>query len=152
MVDASVVGLTLPSTHARVEHERLERFLDALGETNPIYRDRAAAEAAGFSDRPIPPTYLFCLPMLESENPFAILQKLEVDLARVLHGEQSFAYRAPVHVGDALSFTPTIVAVREKKGGALTMIDVATRVVNGRGEEVADLVHVIVVRNDAGQS
>ncbi len=152
MVDPSLVGRALPPTHVRVEHERLERFLDALGETNPIYRDRAAAEAADFADRPIPPTYLFCLPMLESENPFAILETLEVDLARVLHGEQHFVYRAPVYVGDALTYTPTLADVREKKGGALTLIDVATRVVNGRGEKVADLVHVIVVRNDGGAS
>ena len=150
MVDPSLIGRALPATHAHVDSERLELFLDALGETNPIYRDRAAAEAAGFAGRPIPPTWLFCLPMLGSERPFAILDVLEVDIARVLHGEQRFVFHAPVLVGDDLTFLPTIAAVREKKGGALTLIDVATRVVNGEGRAVADLVHVIAVVNDRG--
>ncbi len=150
MVDPSLVGRALPATHARVDPGRLELFLDALGETNPIYRDRAAAETAGYSGRPIPPTWLFCLPMLGSDRPFAILDILQVDIARVLHGEQRFAYHAPVFIGDDLTYRPTIAAVREKKGGALTLIDVETRVVNGRGHAVADLVHVIAVVNDRG--
>jgi acyl dehydratase len=150
MVDPSLIGRALPPTHAHVDPERFERFLDALGETNPIYRDGAAAEAAGFSGRPIPPTYLFCLPMLGSETPFAILDVLEVDIARVLHGEQRFVYHAPVFVGDDLTYMPTISDVRDKKGGELTLIDVATRVVNGEGHAVADLVHVIVVLNGGG--
>ena len=67
--------------------------------------------------------------------------------ARVLHGEQTFVYRAPVYVGDELTFDSSVTGVREKKGGALTMIDVTTRVVNQRGEPVADCTRVVVVRN-----
>ncbi len=147
MVDAASIGLTLPPSRARVEPGRLEFFLDTLGETNPIYRDADAARAAGFADRPVPPTYLFCLAMIDSEKPFAILEALKIDIARVLHGEQKFVYRAPVYVDDALTFVSSVTNVQQRKGGALTMIDVTTRVTNQRGEPVADWIHVVVVRN-----
>jgi acyl dehydratase len=147
MVDASIIGLTLPATRARVEPGRLRFFLDTLGETNPVYRDDAAAKAAGFADRPIPPTYLFCLEMIDSKDPFALLKALKVDIGRLLHGEQKFVYRAPIHVDDELTCQSSVTDVQQKKGGALTLVDVTTRVTNQRGEPVADCVSVVVVRN-----
>lgn len=147
MVDASAIGTTSAPTHASVEPGRLKFFLDTLGETNPIYRDDDAAQAAGFSGRPIPPTYLFCLEMLDHEAPFAALDALGIDLARILHGEQTFHYRAPVTIGDRLTFVSSVTDVRQKKGGALSLVDVTTRVTNQRGEPVADCVRVVVVRN-----
>ena len=96
---------------------------------------------------PIPPTYLFCLEMIDHEHPYALLEALSIDIARILHGEQKFVYRAPVYVGDSLTFVSSIADVQQKKGGALTMIDMTTRVANQRGETVADCVRVVVVRN-----
>jgi acyl dehydratase len=147
MVDASAIGMTFEPTHARVEPGRLRFFLDTLGETNPVYRDREAAKQAGFAERPVPPTYLICLELMDSEKPFEILEALKIDISRVLHGEQRFSYRAPVCVGDELTFRSSITDVQQKKGGALTIVDVTTHVVNRRGETVADCVRVLVVRN-----
>jgi acyl dehydratase len=147
MVDASAIGMTLPPTHARVEAGRLKYFLDTLGDTNPVYRDASAAKAVGFADRPIPPTYLFCLEMLDNDDRFALLDTLKVDIARVLHGEQTFVYHAPAYIGDELTFRSSVTGVQQKKGGALTMIDVTTQVTNQRGEPVADCIRVVVVRN-----
>ena len=149
MVDQSAIGMTLTPAHARVERGRLRFFLDVLGERNPVYRDSAAAKAAGFSERPIPPTYLFCLEMMDGEKPFEMLEALKIDISRILHGEQKFNYCAPVHVGDQLTFETSLTGVQHKKGGALTMIEVTTRVANQHGEPVADCVRVVVVRNEA---
>ncbi|MGO9421018.1 MaoC family dehydratase N-terminal domain-containing protein [Roseiarcus sp.] len=147
MVDASAIGMRFRPTHARVEPGRFRFFLETLGETNPVYRDAEAAKAAGFAGQPIPPTYLFCLEMIDNDERFAILEALKVDIARILHGEQKFVYRAQVYVDDELTFASSVTAVQQKKGGALTMIDVTTRVTNQRGEPVADCVRVVVVRN-----
>jgi acyl dehydratase len=147
VVDGSAVGMTLAPVHARVEPGRLRFFLDTLGETNAVYRDSGAAKAAGFADRPIPPTYLFCLELMDNEKPYEMLDALKIDISRILHGEQKFVYRAPVHVGDELTFRSSVTSVQQKKGGALTMIDITTEVANQRGEPVADCVRVVVVRN-----
>ena len=146
VVDASAVGMTFAPVRARVEPGRLRFFLDTLGETNPVYRG-SGAEASGPADRPIPPTYLFCLEMMDSEKPFEMLNALKIDISRILHGEQKFVYRAPVHVGDELTFRSSVTGVQDKKGGALTMIDITTEVSNQRGEPVAECVRVVVVRN-----
>ena len=147
MVDQSAVGMTFTPVQATVEPGRLRYFFETLGETNPVYRDAGAAAAAGYAATPIPPTYLFCLEMMDSEKPFEFLETLKIDLGRVLHGEQRFVYHAPVVVGDTLTFQSRVTGVAEKKGGALTIIDVETQVHNQHGQHVADTIRSIVVRN-----
>ncbi|MGY3590180.1 hydroxyacyl-ACP dehydratase HTD2-like protein with hotdog domain [Bradyrhizobium sp. USDA 4341] len=139
MVDQSAVGRTFTPVTARVEPGRLRFFLDTLGETSAVYRDGAAA--------PVPPTYLFCLEMMDAPDAFEFLTALGIDLARVLHGEQRFDYHAPVVIGDTLTFRPRVTSVTEKKGGAMTLIVVETAVTNQAGVHVADTSRTIVVRN-----
>jgi len=95
----------------------------------------------------VPPTYLFCLEMLDNQNPFGFLAELGIDLARVLHGEQRFAYHAPVLVGDTLTFCSQVTSVADKKGGAMTMVVVETEITNQHGVHVAGTARTIVVRN-----
>jgi acyl dehydratase len=147
MVDQSAVGRSFTPVTAHVEPGRLRYFFNTLGERNPIYRDAAVARTNGYSAVPAPPTYLFCLEMMDSDNPFEFLTELKLDLARVLHGEQSFVYRAPVVVGDTLTFSSRIASVTDKKGGAMTLIVVETAVTNQDGIHVADVSRTIVVRN-----
>lgn len=125
MVDQSAVGRSFTPVTAHVEPGRLRYFFNTLGERNPIYRDAAVARTNGFSAVPAPPTYLFCLEMMDSDNPFEFLTALKIDLARVLHGEQSFLYHALVVVGDTLE----------------------TAVTNQDGIHVSDVSRTIVVRN-----
>ena len=147
MVDQSAVGRSFTPVTAHVEPGRLRYFFNALGERNPIYRDAAVARTNGYSAVPAPPTYLFCLEMMDSDNPFEFLTELKIDLARVLHGEQSFVYRAPVVVGDTLTLSSRVASVTDKKGGAMTLIVVETAVTNQDGIHVADVSRTIVVRN-----
>lgn len=147
MIDQSLIGRTQPPTRATIEPGRLRFFLDAIGETGAIYRDREAARAAGFRDIPVPPTYLFCLRMMDDPRPMALFDELGIDIGRLLHGEQGFVYHQPAYVGDTLTFSNRIVNVAEKKGGAFTIIVHQTRVENAAGVHVADLTGTTVVRN-----
>lgn len=149
MVDQSAVGRNFTPVTATVEPGRLRHFLNTLGERNPVYRDIKEAHAEGYASAPVPPTYLFCLEMMDAERPFEFLTELNIDLARVLHGEQRFTYHAPVVVGDTLTFQSRVTDVADKKGGAMTMIVVETRVINQHGAHVADTARTIVVRNRA---
>jgi len=147
MVDQSAVGRTFAPVTAHVEPSRLRYFFDTLGERNPVYRDIEAARAEGYSSISAPPTYLFCLEMMDAERPFEFLDELDIDLGRVLHGEQSFIYHAPVVVGDTLTFKSRVTDVADKKGGAMTLVVVTTEVTRQDGAHVADLKRTIVVRN-----
>ena len=147
MVDQSAVGRTFTPVTACVEPGRLRFFLDTLGESNPLYCSAEAARGAGYPGVAIPPTYLFCLEMMDATEPFEFLRALDIDLARVLHGEQRFDYYAPVVIGDVLTFKSRVASVADKKGGAMTLIIVVTEIINQDGVHVADTSRTVVVRN-----
>jgi hypothetical protein len=129
---------------ATVEAGRLRFFNKAIGETNP------AVTGPDSSGRvPVPPTYLFCLEMLDAENPFAFVDELGVPITGILHGEQAFAYHAPVRVGDVLRFEGRLADVFHKKGGELTFLVQQVSVTNNDGVQVAEIMRTIVLRKEA---
>lgn len=146
MIDKSHIGRLLPAHSVEVEKGRLRFFAKAIGETNPVYTDEAAAQAAGYRSLPVPPTFLFSLE-IERPDPFAWFSDLGLDLGKILHGEQSFSYHATACAGDVLSFTSRIADIFEKKGGALEFLVKETRVTSQDGVLVAELKSVIVQRN-----
>jgi acyl dehydratase len=146
MLDRQYIGHTMPKFSATVEKGRLRFFAKAIGETDPVYTDEAAAQAAGHPGLPVPPTFLFCLEM-ESPDPAAIRNLLGLDYRRLLHGEQGFTYHRMAYAGDVLSFEQRIEDIYDKKGGALDFVLRKTRVTNQHGEHVADLRTVTVQRN-----
>lgn len=139
MVDRSAIGRSLAPVTARVEPGRLRFFLNTLGETNPQLRGAGAS---------VPPTYLFCLEMLDASDPLGFLTELDIDVARLLHGEQGFTYHASVSEGDVLTFRPRVASVADKKNGLMTLVVTETAVTNQQGVHVADLSRTLVVRNE----
>lgn len=105
--------LELPSFDVHVERGRLRAFAAAVGETDPVYTDVEAARGAGHPDLPVPPTYLFSLE-LEASSPLGYLDKIGSDLRGVLHGEETFTYRCPVHAGDTITVRPRIAEAYAK--------------------------------------
>ena len=146
MIDRRFIGHRLEPFTVSVEANHLRFFAQAIGETNPVYRDVDTAREAGHPDLPVPPTFLFCLEM-ESPDPAAMRTRLGIDIARVLHGEQRFTYHRMAHAGDTLRFEQRIADIYDKKGGALEFVVRETAVSNQRGEPVADLTCMAVVRN-----
>lgn len=145
MADKSLIGRSLGTTTAEVEKGRLRFFAKAIGETNPIYTDEAAARAAGHRALPVPPTFLICLES-EGRDLFEMMKILNFDLARILHAEQEFIYHQPAYAGDTLTFETKVADVYEKKGGALQFVVNSTRVTNQHGEHVADVRASLVQR------
>ena len=85
-----------------------------------------------------------------SNDPAAIRDLLGMDYRSLLHGEQAFTYHRMAFAGDRLTFEQRIEDIYEKKGGLLEFVVRQTRVTNQRGELVAELRGVTVVRNRAG--
>ncbi len=145
MLDKTQIGLKLPSFKAHAEPSQLRFFAKAIGETNPIYFDEAAARDAGHPALPLPPTFLFSL---ELEQPSSDWRRaIGIAEGRTLHGEQHFVYHRMAYAGEVFTFEPRITDIFDKKNGALEFIVRETRVTNPRGEHVADLRTVIVQRN-----
>lgn len=146
MIDRKFIGHQLPPSVLMVDRTRLQFFAKAIGETDPIYSDLAAAKAAGYPDLPAPPTFLFAAE-LDSGTTERLLDELGIPLTKLLHGEQSFRYRAPVCAGDTVTVQSSITDIYDKKGGKLEFAVKDSRVSNQRGELVAELRTVLVVRH-----
>ena len=145
MIDKQHIGKKLPGFRVTPEAGQLRFFAKAIGETDPVYFDLAAARDAGHPNLPLPPTFLFSL---EFEQPStAWRQELGIDPSRILHGEQQFSYHRMAYAGEQLQYESRIADIYDKKNGALEFIVRETRVTNQAGEHVADLRSIIVQRN-----
>lgn len=146
MIDKKWIGVDLGHSALAIERGRLKFFATAIGETDPVYTDVAAARDAGYADLPAPPTFLFAAE-LDSGALFTLLDRLGVPLGKVLHGEQRFEYLAPVVAGDTVTVSSRIADLYDKKNGALEFIEIESRAVNQHGTPVARLRSVTVVRH-----
>jgi acyl dehydratase len=146
MIDTQHIGLRLPSATFEIEKGRLRFFARAIGETRPEYHDEAAAKAAGYRSLPAPPTFLMSAD-LDAGTTTTLLDTLGVPIERILHGEQSFTYHAPVCAGDVLSVESWISDIYSKKGGALEFIVKDSTIRDEQGNTVVEARSVLVVRN-----
>ena len=145
MIDKKFIGKAIPEFRTVAEAGQLRFFAKATGETNPIYFDESAARDAGHPNLPLPPTFLFSLELHQPDTRWR--DEIGIQVARILHGEQSFSYHRLAYAGDVLRFETRIADIYDKKGGALDFVVRETRVTNQHGEHVADLRSVLVQRN-----
>ena len=145
-LDRTLIGTELEPIVAEVEKGEIRQFANAIGATDPIHTDLAAAQAAGYPSLVAPPTLVFCLAQRNSE-PTDNLVRLGFDVAKLLHGEQHFEYFHPVCAGDTVTLTTRIEDIYEKKGGLLEFMVQKTDALNRDGILCATMTAVIVQRH-----
>jgi acyl dehydratase len=144
---------TRPGTDPRIGHraepwsyeigaEKVREYAAAVGETSPIYFDRAAARAAGFADIPAPP--MFAVVYCRWMAPLIHDEALGVDYDRMLHGAQEFTWSRVACVGDVITTTAEVVDVYAK--GALTFFEFESVSTDARGGEVVRGIWTMIVR------
>ena len=146
MIDRSHIGRRLPPATLEIERGRLKFFAKAIGETDPVYTDAAAARDAGYRDLPAPPTFLFAAE-LDSGAAFRLIEDLQIPIAKLLHGEQSFSYQRPACVGDTVTVRSKVSDIYDKKNGELEFVVKTSRATNQRDELVAEMRSVLVCRH-----
>ena len=99
-IDQSLVGRAFPPTGAfEVTEERVRAFAEATG--------------GSYAGGPVPATFPIVL-AFEAMNAF--LEAESVDLFRIVHGEQRFAYERPIVPGDVLTATLSVASLRQIGG------------------------------------
>ncbi|WIE48438.1 MaoC family dehydratase N-terminal domain-containing protein [Pseudomonas sp. GM17] len=146
MIDKKWIGHELAATTLMLERGRLRAFARAIGETDPLYTDLAAARAAGHADLLVPPTFLFGAE-LDAGTLDCMLADLDIPIAKILHGEQSFDYHKPVCAGETVTVKSRIADIFEKKNGALEFLVKTSHIHNDNAELVAESRTVLVVRH-----
>ena len=146
MLDRSYIGHTFDAHTVEVEKGKIRFFAKAIGETNPIYFDEAAAQEAGYKSIPVPPTYPFSID-LEAPEFLPMLKLLNMDIGRILHGSQEFEYIKPICAGDKVTCQAKILDMFDKKGGALEFIVLEVTFTNQDGDIAVKTQQSIVYRN-----
>lgn len=145
MIDRKHIGHTFKPFTTTVEAGKIRLFCKAIGETNPIYSDEAAAKAAGYAGIPAPVTFVTAIAN-DDPDKGGVLNLVGVDIGWILHGEQHYEYLKPIHAGDRITCQTKITDIYDKKGGALEFIVTQTEMKNQQGEPVCMATSTIVVR------
>ncbi len=128
-VDQSLVGRELPPTQPyRVSAEKV----------------RELASATGSREDPVPPTFPIVM-AFEAMNAF--LADVGVELHRIVHGEQRFAYERPIVVGDELTATLKVATLRQIGGNDI--IGTRSEIRDAAGGLVCTTTATLVHRGDA---
>jgi acyl dehydratase len=146
-LDQSFLGRTYPLTEPyEVSREKIREFADAIGDPNPAYRDRAAAQALGYPDVIAPPTFAIVMSMRASHQVVRD-PALGLDYSKVVHGEQQFHYERPIRAGDVLRVRTTVEAVRAVAGNDL--LTTKGEILTADDELVVTALSTIVARGTA---
>ncbi|KRC52715.1 MULTISPECIES: FAS1-like dehydratase domain-containing protein [unclassified Nocardioides] len=129
-IDASLVGRAFPATQPHpVTAEAVQAFTAAVGSA---------------PDGNVPPTF----PIVVA---FAALQDFlaaeQVELSRIVHGDQRFRYQRPVAVGDVLTAQLTVTGVRSIGGNDI--VSTSSEITDADGGVVCTATATIVHRGGA---
>lgn len=139
MVDTSHIGKVFPPFEAEVEKGAIVKFADAVGDPNPLFSDRKG-------DMEAPPS--FGTTFRDPEGFFKTFRDLDIDLTKVLHGEEEYEYFAPIKPGDVLTCQTKVANVYEKSGksGNMAFVVMEMECKNPAGKLVLIQRSTIVVR------
>ncbi|GAA0993038.1 MaoC family dehydratase N-terminal domain-containing protein [Acrocarpospora macrocephala] len=129
-----------------VSRVKIKEFATAIGDSNPIYRDREAAIAAGHPDVVAPPTFPIVFTLSGAGEALSD-PEFGLNYAMVVHGEQRFSYQRPIYAGDQLLCTSTISEIRSV--GRNEFLTVKSDITTVAGEQVCTTYNVIVERGGA---
>ncbi|HEV8193871.1 MAG TPA: MaoC family dehydratase N-terminal domain-containing protein [Ktedonobacterales bacterium] len=142
-LDPSLLGHeTQPETGA-VTAEDVRQFADAIGDAKPLYRDAAAAQAAGYVNIPAPPTFVTRFRVSFEEA------GLDVERMQVLHGEQEYTYTRPLYVSDEMSVRNRIASLRQSARGGMAIMTIAQLGDTTAGERIVTGKATVIVREGA---
>jgi acyl dehydratase len=130
-----------------VGREKIREYARVVGETSPIYYDRAAAQEDGFRNVVAPP--MFCVAYCTVPMTQLLFDpELGIDMWRLIHGAQSYQWGEPVCSGDTISTECALGEVYEKAGKTFYVFESTS--VNQNGDETVRAAYTGIVPSGSG--
>jgi hypothetical protein len=133
VVNKDMVGRTGPKFDMVVERGKIREFARATGSDRPEYLDDPEAVS--------PATFLTTVAFWQPPEANDLYSQLDIDLRRLLHGEQEFVFwREPPSAGTTLHCQTVVEEIYEKegrRGGVMTFVVMRTDFTDDDGEVVA---------------
>jgi acyl dehydratase len=117
-----------------VGREKIREYALAVGETEPLHLDVAAARRAGYADVVAPPMFavVYSGPAM---GPALFDPEVGLDFSLMVHGGQEFRWGPLVVAGDEISTTVSVVSIEERAGKGFYVFESAS--INQDGDTVA---------------
>jgi acyl dehydratase len=114
-LSTAAVGKTFAPTVYAVGREKIKEYALAVGETNPLHLDPAAARAAGYADVVAPPMFavVYSAP---SVAPAIFDPEVGLNFAMMVHGGQEFRWGPLVVAGDEITTETSVRSIEERDG------------------------------------
>lgn len=145
------VGYKFPELTVEIDRTMIRRFAQAIGETDPVHFDEAAAKAAGYAALVAPLTFPIALKSLAFALPGGgtVLTRMFVDMGvsivNMLHGEQDISTRRPLCAGETVTIGGQVESIDNKPDKRMTVIRERTVLSDAKGA-VADMWAAYVYR------
>lgn len=119
----------------KVDRLHASEFAHSIGLESDVYYDKLAAEKVGYSESIVAPTFLTAIDYANKRNLQQFFNDYEIDVKRLIHGEQSYEYFEDIYVGDRISVEVYVAKVEEKNEKIFYYLE--TRYTNQLDEKVA---------------
>ncbi|MCM3766195.1 MaoC family dehydratase N-terminal domain-containing protein [Neobacillus niacini] len=129
------VGIHFEPFTFEIEKGKIKEFAMAIGDANPCYQ---AGEA-------LPPTFATVIEMWGGTDFIELAEKLELELPKVLHGEQEYEYLGKIKVGERVTGVTSVTNAISKEN--MDLIKLETHYKNEAGELVLISRNTVIERH-----
>lgn len=116
MPDVSHVGRRYEAKSQVIEAERAKAFAQAVAGGDEVFEPTS-----------VPPIFASVYCLFPTLGQLFGDQEVGINLAGLVHGEQTYSWPTPIHVGDVVDSSAEISAVEEKRG--MTFVTIAVNAV-----------------------
>ena len=129
----SQIGQESSPRSEEVEKGAIRRFINALGDHNPLYEDEEYARKSRYGSKIAPPLFAITFNRERRPQPDEKLGK------GAMNAGNDFEFFLPIRPGDVITSTTKLVDVKERTGrfGCMFILTRETTFVNQRGERIA---------------
>jgi len=127
------IGKKSPPRAEEIEKGTIRRFVNALGDHNPLYEDEEFARKSRYKGKIAPPLILITLARERRPQPDTRMGRA------MINAGNEYEFFKPIRPGDVITHTTRLVDVKERAGklGRMFISLFETEYVNQKGEMVA---------------
>jgi len=124
-----------------IEKGMLRRFVQAIDDPNPLWRNEEYARKSRYGGIVAPPTFVLTIGFEQIQQILA-----SIPSRTILHGDTTLEYYQPIRPGDVITATTKITNIRERQGekGKTVFMTFEITYINQRQELVARCRQMIV--------
>jgi len=124
-----------------IEKGMLRRFVQAIDDPNPLWRNEKYASKSRYGGIVAPPTFVLTIGFEQIQQILA-----SIPSGTILHGDTALEYYQPIRPGDVIIATTKITNIRERQGekGKTVFMTFEITYINQRQELVAKCRQMIV--------